>query len=746
MKHPHRPRGIAVLLLLSLLLASLFTLPLCVSADDAKPEIQGDASRLTVDKSVYAVGEPIMVSGVGSGTDWVGIYRPDGNISIRWFYVDSAKGGPGSGVAENIRETPNVNEIEPTDLPPGTYIIRLMANDSSNFNDCIAWTTITIKSDVQSELPEISGDASRLTVNKTQFEFGEPIMVSGVGSGADWLGIYRVGAPHSIRWTYVDTARGGPGSGVEVNMRTLSDVNSGEPVTIPAGTYIIRLMANDSSNFADCIAWTTITVVGGEDIPPSAPVSATYALKNDTDGYAAGTVTVKMPADDMAGRCIVMYWGDENGKLGGYTALGRVKVTGETTSFTFGENVIIPRGATRLLVYAMNDVTETLSETFVAVELPQGAAHGGFEEALGELFVMSDIHITLDKSHAHNQNFANMLKDVQSLSKDALGIFVVGDTADTGNEQEYVNMVELHQNAGDVPPVFLAIGNHDLSSLPFDQANANFLKYATLPDGSHPTDTSYDFWLGGYHFIFLGTDTAAGLHASFNRETMNWLKDTIEENRDPSRPVFLFLHQSLSDTVSGSLPGEGWNGVDNEGMLRSALKNYPEVMFFNGHSHWTMDSTGNMFEGSDQLPCRIFNCASVAYLWSGYNMVTGEHLEGSQGYMVKLCDGKLYVLGRDFARGEWIPSAQYCIVLADKSETEPPTETNTEAPAESLTDPATAPTPEPTDDATTPTSEPECTETPTTAPAGGCGSALLSALLVTLLLPAACLLRKRNRI
>ena len=533
------------------------------------------------------------------------------------------------------------------------------------------------------DAPEIQGDATRLTVNKVHYAVGEPIMVSGVGSGTDWLGIYRVDAGHSIRWTYVDTARGGPGSGVEVNMRTVPDVNNGEPLDIPEGTYIIRLMANDSSNFSDCIAWTTITVGGNaSDVGVSMPISATYTLDHDTDGFATGKVTVKMPSDETTNRSVIMYWADNAGKLEGYTALAKYKVTGETTTFTFGQNVIIPAGATRLLVYAMNDVTGKISEEPVIVELPEGAAHAGFETSIGELFVMSDIHITLDRGHTHNKNFANMLKDVQGLNADAMGIFVVGDMADTGNEQEYKNMMELYAAAGEVPPVYLTIGNHDLSSLPFDQANEVFLKYATLPDGSHPSDTSYDFWLNGYHFIFLGTDTSAGLHSSFTRETMNWLKEKIEENRDPARPVFLFLHQSLSNTVSGSLPGEGWSGVDNENMLRNVLKNYPEVMFFNGHSHWTMDSQGNMFEGTDSLPCRIFNCASVAYLWSGYNITAGEHLNGSQGYMVKLCDGKLYVLGRDFARGEWIPSAQYCIVLAEKTETETETEDTTEITSE----------------------------------------------------------------
>ena len=601
--------------------------------------------------------------------------------------------------------------------------------------------------------PAINGDASRLTVDKSVYSVGEPIMVSGVGSGTDWLGIYRVDAPHSIRWTYVDTARGGPGSGVAVNMRTVPDVNGGEPLDIPAGTYIIRLMANDSSSFADCIAWTTITVEDREiqnTEKVSAPAAVTYDLADPANGYATGTVTVRMPADETANRSIVMYWGDADGKLEGYTSLSRFKVTGESTTFTFGKNVIIPNGATRLLVYSLDEVSGALSSEFVSVDLPEGAAHGGFEDSIAELFVMSDIHITQNKSHVHNTNFATMLKDVQSLNKDALGIFVVGDTADTGNEQEYKNMLELHQNAGDVPPVFLAVGNHDLSSLPFDEANALFLKYATLPDGSHPTDSSYDFWLGGYHFIFLGTDHAAGLHASFDRSTMTWLEEKINENRDPARPVFLFLHQSLSNTVSGSLPGEGWSGVDNENMLRNVLKDYPEVMFFNGHSHWTMDSTGNMFVGTDKLPCRIFNCASVAYLWSGYNVVTGEHLDGSQGYMVKLCDGKLYVLGRDFARGEWISAAQYCIELTQNDDNENETESTTVSDTEeTTTEPAESPTPEATSPATEDITEYESLsndlEETATSTAKGCSSALGLPLWLGLLTPAWLMVKRRKR-
>lgn len=603
------------------------------------------------------------------------------------------------------------------------------------------------------EEPVVQGDASRLTVSKTVYEEGEPILVSAIGSGTDWIGIYRVGIPHSVRWTYVDASRNGPGSGVEVNLRTVSGQNSGEPLDLPAGEYIIRLMPNDSTNINEAIAWIPVTITraipADETISP--PLSAIYSLDSPTDGFAAGSITVKVSAQDTANRCIVMYWGDENGRLEGYTALPRCKVKGTTVTFTLDQGIMIPSGATRLLVYTMSDLSGKLSDSCVSVELPEGAAHAPLESTEHELFVMSDIHITLDQNHVHNKNFLNMLKDVASLRKDAMGIFVVGDSADTGMEQEYKNLLELYRSAGQVPPLFLAVGNHDLSGLPFAQANELFLKYATLPDGSHPTDTCYDFWLDGYHFIFLGTDQPAGLHASFDRSTMTWLEEKIKENRDPQRPVFLFLHQSLLNTVSGSLPGEGWSGVDNEKMLRTVLKDYPEVLFFNGHSHWTMDSVSNMFPGDSTLPCHIFNCASVAYLWSGYHVVTGEHLDGSQGYMVKLYEDHLYVLGRDFATGEWISAAQYAITLKaapDEQETEIPETESFEATSESESPTSEAPSSEPdTSVPDTVVSEEISSEAVTKASSSveekGCNS-LLSSMLLLCLIPAA-LLFKSNR-
>ena len=88
---------------------------------------------------------------------------------------------------------------------------------------------------------------------------------------------------------------------------------------------------------------------------------------------------------------------------------------------------------------------------------------------------------------------------------------------------------------------------------------------------------------------------------------------------------------------------------------------------FNGHTHWEMNSNGNMYDATSELPINIFNCASVSYLWSGYNKLTGEDLYGSQGYYVELYDEKVVVRGRDFVNSQWIASAQYVIDMHQHS-------------------------------------------------------------------------------
>ena len=128
--------------------------------------------------------------------------------------------------------------------------------------------------------------------------------------------------------------------------------------------------------------------------------------------------------------------------------------------------------------------------------------------------------------------------------------------------------------------------------------------------------------------------------------------------KEPNKQVFVYLHQSLYNTVAGSFKGQGWNGIMQDERVREILKKYPQVYFFNGHSHWDMNSYGNAHLAMNDLP-NVFNTASVAYLWTSYDNPTGEYLRGSQGYYIYVYEDKVLVLGRDFEQEKFIPSACY---------------------------------------------------------------------------------------
>ncbi len=102
---------------------------------------------LATDKTIYKVGEPILVTAVGTGTDWVGLAHADATSSVRWFYLNPVEGyiAAQSGVAFDICGEANYNNGVDSTVTAGDYIIYLMANDQPiQGNTPIATLEITV--------------------------------------------------------------------------------------------------------------------------------------------------------------------------------------------------------------------------------------------------------------------------------------------------------------------------------------------------------------------------------------------------------------------------------------------------------------------------------------------------------------------------------------------------------------------------------------------------------------------------
>ena len=87
---------------------------------------------LSVEKTTFAVGEPIMVTAIGEGTDWVGIQTAEnadnGTGSAFWWYVTAV----GSNTPFDLLSVVDGSGLT-AELPAGEYVIRLLPDDQ-NYN------------------------------------------------------------------------------------------------------------------------------------------------------------------------------------------------------------------------------------------------------------------------------------------------------------------------------------------------------------------------------------------------------------------------------------------------------------------------------------------------------------------------------------------------------------------------------------------------------------------------------------
>lgn len=488
--------------------------------------------------------------------------------------------------------------------------------------------------------------ADLITTDKKGYEEGESIYVTAQGGGKDWVGIYLktdvVESTPSILWYYV--AADGNQSGTSKNIFNAEYNNERDSLeSLPAGEYVIYLFENNGYNVLDMVEITIKAKSDGNFEKLAAPKKVEYK---------SGKIVITAAEGDLP-YSYEIYWADENGILDNYTMLADVEWFEDITEYTIDKNLLIPKEADRIFVMAKK--SRRLSDP-VCCMLPDNIQKYDFGKLLYEMQVLSDIHINSDQTHIHNIHFAAALEDIKKLSPNSIGVFINGDVADHGQESEYKAFSQIIANSGEnTPPVFCAIGNHDLLGNSYDEQLRLFTEY-TNP----ATDKVYfDQWINGVHFIYLGSENT-GLNAELSQKQLQWLKDKLSENRDENRPIYVFLHQGIIDTVAGTFEYQKWHGVNQGDELATILKDYREVILFTGHSHWQMQSPMSMKARDSRIPT-VFNTASVAYLWDDNCMSTNIGIEGSQGYYIKAYEDGVLVLGRDFVSGKWISSAQYVV-------------------------------------------------------------------------------------
>ncbi|MEK3733749.1 MULTISPECIES: metallophosphoesterase family protein [Paenibacillus] len=329
-------------------------------------------------------------------------------------------------------------------------------------------------------------------------------------------------------------------------------------------------------------------------------------------------------------------------------------------------------------------------------------------QRLFRFHVLTDTHIEEEEGHLYNHHFRLALQDIAEHFPDSACIAHAGDLTNHGYPGEYRRYAAiLAEFQGKLPPLYTVQGNHDVGTIsPQDlktylashagaalaeeaaklglqaahaglaaipEEYADLLPPAYMEQGHEAAGTwdnriaaflqatgqagpYHHHVIRGAHFIFIGSETNDPLFCEFSEEQLAWLERTLDAVPDAKLPIFLFLHQPLLDTVSGSLAHQQWYGVRQDEELKRILSKHPRVVLFTGHTHWELGSPYTYVPATASSPSML-NCASVAYLWTDED----QRKEGSQGYVVDVYEDRTVVRGRDYRASDWIDGIEYTI-------------------------------------------------------------------------------------
>lgn len=285
--------------------------------------------------------------------------------------------------------------------------------------------------------------------------------------------------------------------------------------------------------------------------------------------------------------------------------------------------------------------------------------------------VISDIHVEAWNKESHTK----LRKALTDLGTHAPGqALVINGDLGNGLPKDYETLGKLMQENPYPGQVVYTIGNHEFYKAWTDASGkwneANFPNGETAEASINRflqfngyEKVYHDSWIGGYHFVFLGsesyrqTDDSFAEDAWLSENQLNWLEGVMAEGAEEGKPIFVFLHQPLPYTVAGSYTDFNSRAVVQHDRLKEILSRYPQTVFFSGHSHWELGSPGTFIQDGFTM----VNTSSVLTPYDTTDNPIAAEERKSEGLVVEVTGNRVQIKGRNFTAGDWIPEASYTV-------------------------------------------------------------------------------------
>ncbi|WP_226533819.1 metallophosphoesterase [Microbacterium paraoxydans] len=335
--------------------------------------------------------------------------------------------------------------------------------------------------------------------------------------------------------------------------------------------------------------------------------SGRIAVAEATDGAFSGTLT-SAPITVEPGDALEVRLDSHYRKRGG-AQQGSV-----TAVFDDGTEAVLRE---------LSDADEESAQLRLPVAVPAGASamsiRFGFEapstagswmlddvQVLRPLAPLADgveadavVDIFSDVQGATTRLSQNVLPGFRAMRQTADVLVSNGDLVSTGSTANYTSYLSALAAGGgeEYDTIVSTIGNHEYYG---GEGSAVYQKRfldstgmreiggqgglwgEVLVDGELPL-----IWIGS-EFYDYAAKTGSGPFVDFSQEQFTWLRDRLAHWRAQDKPVLLFSHHLLPYSVSGSYARFYKNDYgQEEARFAALLAQNPNVIMFNGHTHWS---------------------------------------------------------------------------------------------------------------------------------------------------------------
>ncbi|MEV0586516.1 DUF4073 domain-containing protein [Nonomuraea sp. NPDC050310] len=276
-------------------------------------------------------------------------------------------------------------------------------------------------------------------------------------------------------------------------------------------------------------------------------------------------------------------------------------------------------------------------------------------------------------------DFGRALDQMREINPGSSALIVNGDITSRGYDFEYDQVKKVLAEHPHPADTFFTIGNHEFYVPKY--CDPTKLCQATWPNGTTEAQLFQNFYdftgldkvyyervVNGVPMLMLGTEKYMKYHDAtkwdevwMSEEQLTWLDQRLAFWARRGKPVFVFSHHVLPDTVSGTrnkLYSADYLQADR---LLATLGKHKDAFLFTSHTHWDLNlsdwavrkvvpATGNL-EGFT-----VVNTGAMETQWTD-NGTGGERAlsrDENAGLQVEVTNKEVVIKARDFYRGTWL--------------------------------------------------------------------------------------------